>query len=359
VALVSSPTWRPDVSFEEALIEEVARHYGYEAIPRTLPSASGNGGGLTRKQRERRLIRDILCGLSVNEAMTSPLLGPGDHARVGLSEDTLISADKPLVLEESVLRSSLLPGLLRSLSHNVRHRATEVRLFELGPTWERPTEPVAESNAIDRHVTGPSGGLPHEADRLAMVLWPFDAYAATDVWVVLANALRLEKPAISAAAAPVPALHPTRTASVTVDGNVIGLAGEIDPAVVERLGIDGRIAWLDIDLTALQAAPRRSPVANDVSRFPSSDIDLAFVVPDDEAAGDVLATLTSTAGDLLVGAELFDVYRGAGVPESARSLAYRLRFCALDRTLTDAEVGERRAACIGAVEKAHRATLRG
>src|SRR5205085_3100143 len=218
----------------------------------------------------------------------------------------------------SVLRASLLPGLLRSVSHNVRHRATDVRLYELGPTWERPSEPVSELAAIDRHVTGRSGGLPHENDRLAVALWPADAYAAADVWTVLANALRLERPSIAAASTPVDGLHPTRTASVTVDGNVIGVAGEIDPAVVERVGIEGRIAWLDIDLTALQAAPRRTPVAKDVSRFPSSDIDLAFVVPDEVAAGDVLATLTEAAGDLLVSAELFDIYRGAGVPESAR-----------------------------------------
>jgi phenylalanyl-tRNA synthetase beta chain len=154
-------------------------------------------------------------------------------------------------------------------------------------------------------------------------------------------------------------MHPTRTGTLTVDGNAIGVVGEVDPGVVDELGIDGRIAWLDLDLASLHNAPRRSPIAKDVSRFPSSDIDLAFVVPDEVAAGDVLDTLRTSAGELLVNAELFDVYRGTGVPEGARSLAFTLRFCALDRTLTDAEVGERRAACITAVEKAHRATLRG
>ncbi|MEY2426439.1 MAG: phenylalanyl-tRNA synthetase beta chain, partial [Actinomycetota bacterium] len=357
-AQVTAPSWRPDATIEEALAEEVARHYGYESIPRTLRSSPG-GGGLTRTQRERRVIKDILCGLGVNEAMGSPLLGPGDHAAVGLSEDNLIKADRPLVLEESVLRASLLPGLMRSLSHNVRHRAREVRLFEIGATWRRPDEAPAELAAIDRNVTGPSGGLPHETQRLAVALWPGDAYAAVDVWTVLADSLRLEKPAVVNATDAVAGLHPTRTGTVTVDGNTIGAIGEVDPAVLERLGIERRVAWLDVDLAALQAAPRRSAIAVDVSRFPSSDIDLAFIVPDEVAAGDVLATLRSAAGDLLVAAELFDVYRGTGVPEANRSLAFSLRFCALDRTLTDAEVGERRAACISAVEKAHRATLRG
>lgn len=359
VATVTAPSWRPDVTIEEALIEEVARHFGYESVPRTLRSSPGTGGGLTRRQKERRLIREVLCGLSINEAMTSPLLGPGDHAKVGLSEERLISADKPLVLEESILRSSLLPGLMRSISHNWRHRATEVRLFEVGPTWERPTEPVAEFDEIDRNVTGPAGGLPHENVRLSVALWPADAYAAADVWTVLADALRIQKPAIATTFVVSEGLHPTRTASVTVDGGAIGVLGEVDPGVISSLGIEGRVAWLDIDLTALQASPRRAPIAIDVSRFPSSDIDLAFVVPDEVAAGSVLETLRAAAGELLVASELFDVYRGTGVAEGARSLAFRLRFCALDRTLTDKEVGERRAACIDAAERGHRALLRG
>ncbi len=359
VAEVTAPSWRPDATIEEALVEEVARHYGYESVPRVLRTAPGTNGGLTRNQRECRVIRDLLCGLGVNEAMTSPLLGPGDHAVAGLPEENLIKADRPLALEESILRASLLPGLLRSIVHNVRHRAGEVWLYEIGAVWERPDEPPVDPSVINRYVTGPEGGLPHENERVAAALWPADAYAAVDAWTVLADALRLEKPAVANATEPVDGLHPTRTGVVTVDGSAIGVVGEVDPAVLDRLGIEGRVAWLDVDLAALHAAPRRSATAVDVSRFPSSDIDLAFVVPDGVAAADVLATLQAAAGDLLVHAELFDVYRGTGVPEGHRSLAFRLRFCALDRTLTDAEVGERRAAGIAAVEKSHGATLRG
>ncbi|MEY2472164.1 MAG: phenylalanyl-tRNA synthetase beta chain [Actinomycetota bacterium] len=359
VARVTAPSWRPDATIEESLAEEIARHYGYESVARELRTSPGTSGGLTRRQRERRLIRDVLCGLSINEAMTSPLLGPGDHAAAGLPEHDLIKADRPLALEESILRTSLLPGLLRSISHNVRHRAKEVWLYEVGPVWERPHEPPADPSVINRLVTGPEGGLPHETERVAVALWPADAYAAVDAWLVLADALRLQKPGVANPRDEFPGLHPTRTGAVTVDGSAIGVVGEVDPAVLDGLGIEGRVAWLDVDLAALHAAPRRSSTALDVSRFPSSDIDLAFVVPDDVAAGDVLATLRDVAGALLVTAELFDVYRGNGVPEGSRSLAFSLRFCALDRTLTDNEVGERRAAVIAAVEKAHKATLRG
>jgi phenylalanyl-tRNA synthetase beta chain len=359
VAEVTAPSWRPDATIEEALVEEIARHYGYESVARVLRTSPGTSGGLTPQQRARRVLRDVLCGLGINEAMTSPLLGPGDHAAAGLPEADLIKADRPLALEESILRTSLLPGLLRSISHNVRHRATEVWLYEVGAVWARPDTEPADPSVINRHVTGPEGGLPHETERVAVALWPADAYGAVDVWTVLADSFRLEKPAVATAGGVIAGLHPTRTGIVTVDGSEVGVVGEVDPEVVAGLGIDGRVAWLDVDLAALYAAPRRSPTAVEVSRFPSSDIDLAFVVADEVAAGDVLRTLRDAAGDLLVNADLFDVYRGSGVPEGSRSLAFTLRFCALDHTLTDAEVGERRAAVIAAVEKTHRATLRG
>ena len=136
---------------------------------------------------------------------------------------------------------------------------------------------------------------------------------------------------------------------------------------MEQLGLlntEGRprrVGWLDLDLDVLldsERVPRRSEEARPVSRFPSSDIDLAFVVQDAIPAGSVERTLRKAAGDLLESIELFDVYRGPSVAEGARSLAFRLRFCALDHTLTDREVGELRARSIAAAEQAHGAVLR-
>jgi phenylalanyl-tRNA synthetase beta chain len=151
---------------------------------------------------------------------------------------------------------------------------------------------------------------------------------------------------------------------------VIGSVGEIDPDVAATFGLTRtsgstaeprRIGWLEVDLGLLfdeVRVPRRHVVASAVSRFPSSDIDLAFVV-DDRYATDVVAdTVRTSAGDLLESVRLFDVYRGAGIAEGARSLAYRLRFCSPVRTLTDEEVGELRARCIEAVEREFGATLR-
>jgi len=133
----------------------------------------------------------------------------------------------------------------------------------------------------------------------------------------------------------------------------------VDPEVVAAFGIPHeRIGWLDIDMATLAGAPRRGELAEAVSRYPSSDVDLAFAVDDGVPAAQVEAILRTAATELCESVELFDVYRGPGVEAGKRSLAYRLRFCALDHTLTDSEVAELRRRCIDAVESALPATLR-
>jgi phenylalanyl-tRNA synthetase beta chain len=150
---------------------------------------------------------------------------------------------------------------------------------------------------------------------------------------------------------------------VLPSGDDIGVVGEVDPAVLDAFGLDAtrqRVGWLEIDLDGLLGrAHRRPDVVVPVSRFPSSDVDLAFVVDDAVPASSVAQTLQRAGGPLLESSVLFDVYRGPGVPTGTRSLAYRLRFCAPDRTLTDEEVGDVRRGCIEAVESAHGAQLRG
>jgi len=172
-------------------------------------------------------------------------------------------------------------------------------------------------------------------------------------------------------------VHSHRSASVSSvvhgsadtagDHTLLGAVGELDPHLVGQFGLvnpDGRprrVGWLDLDIGVLldgDRVPRRSEEAQPVTRFPSSDIDLAFVVEESVPAGSVERTLRRAGGDLLEWVELFDVYRGPSVDDGSRSLAYRLRFSSLDRTLTDAEMGRLRSACIDAVVEQHRARLR-
>jgi phenylalanyl-tRNA synthetase beta chain len=337
---VVAPTYRLDIDAEIHLIEEVARHHGYMKIPRTVPSTT-QVGTLSPYQRDRRLVRQAMAGAGVDEAMTSLLIGPGDHARAGLPEDG-IEADRPMIKEESILRTSLLPGLLRSVAFNASHRQFDVALFEVGHVFRLPDQPQP---------------LPDEREHLSAVLAGQEAPQAKHLLDALVHALRLERVTLEPTTAP--GLHPARTANVLAVGTPVGVIGEVDPDVLSGWEIEGRAAWLDIDLEALLAAPRRPEQSRPVSRYPSSDIDLAFLVDEGVPAGDVEATLSAAAGDLLESIELFDVFRGPQVGQGRRSLAYRLRFEAHDRTLTDAEVADVRQRAIAAVEGAHGAQLRG
>jgi len=341
---VAVPSWRPDTRTETDVVEEVARMIGYANLPVRRP-ARATTGGLDTRQQLRRSLRQILVGLAASEAMPTPLLSADDLSRAGLPVDA-VRITNPLAAEESLLRTSLRPGLLTAVAHNAAHRNPEVRLFEVGRVFHPPT-----GGAV----------LPDEPEHLAVVLSGAEAPEAVAALDVIADRLALR---VALVPTPAPGMHPTRTAEVRLADGVggaevpVGLVGEIDPAVVESFGLSGPVAWLELDVDAVVAAGLPERTYRPVSRFPSSDVDLAFVVPDDVPAADVRRVITEAAGDLLVGLDLFDVYRGEGVPPGSRSLAHRLRLQAADRTLTDAEVGEVRQRVVDAVAGALPATLR-
>lgn len=344
---VEVPSFRPDVRQEVDVAEEVARRIGYQELP-VSQRRSPYVGRLTDLQSLRRRLRRILAGLGAHEAWTTSIVEPRDQVRAGVVS-ALVPLLNPMVAEESVLRGGLLPGLLGAARHNVGHRHPWLRLFEIGDVFALPGE-----------QDGPAPELPDEWELIGLLLADVDADAgaAVNAWRVIADALRLEGAELRPAGKP--GLHPARTAEIVVGDTVLGLVGEVDSETLQAYDLPyPRAGWLELDLGKLATAPRRPPVARPVSRFPSSDVDLAFVVADSVPAAAIEATLRRAAGDLCESVDLFDVYRGAGVNEGSRSLAYRLRFCALDRTLTDAEVAELRAQCIDAVESRHQATLRG
>ncbi len=334
---VTVPPWRPDSSTEIDVIEEVGRLWSYSRIARTV-SKSPHPGGLTDRQLARRRVHELLAGFGLMEAMPLPFLAPGDLERCGLPPHG-ITVTNPLVAEESVMRTSLRTGLLKAVAYNSARRQPGVELFEIG------------------HVHTPGAGeLPDEGDHLAVALAGREAPAATALW----ERLRRAMPFVAAEIRnePTAGLHPTRSAVLRAGGETIGVLGEIDRAVAEAFGIGERVAWLECDLARLLESHVEHPRYRPPSRFPSSDIDLAFVIDDATPAASVEAALRGATGDTLVSLHLFDVFRDAErLGPGRRSIAWRLRLQAADRTLTDAEVAEIRAVCIAAAA-ATGATLR-
>jgi phenylalanyl-tRNA synthetase beta chain len=334
------PSFRLDTGSEIDVIEEVARHVGYSTIGKTLPR-SPITGGLDRRQRDRRTVRLAMTGLGIDEVMPLPFLAPGDLDRAGATGRPVVVTN-PLVAEESVMRTSLRPGLLKTLGYNASHRNHGLSLFEVGHVYAHPSTPQP---------------LPDEREHLAVALAGREAPSAVEAWHVLADALAIRGGQLIAGE--VSGLHPTRTALVEIDAVPVGAVGEIDPAVCEAFGIAERVGWLEIDLDLLLAMPHGERPFHRISRFPSSDVDLAFEVDERCPAADVERVLREAAGPLLVSLTLFDVFRGPPVAAGSRSLGYTLRLQAHDRTLTDHDVADVRARCIAAVEARLPARLRG
>lgn len=345
---VTIASWRYDSTAEIDVIEEVARHLGYANIPRR-ELATSRPGRLSPVQRRRREVRRLLVGLGLTEVMPLPFLAPGDLTACGFPADG-IELRNSLVAEESVLRTTLLPGLVKAIATNAARRSTGVRLFEIGHVFV----PAVGSATLEG--PGRPDLLPDEREHLGIALTGDEAPAA--VRTCLALGARLGLPDVDVANEASPGLHPTRSAVARVAGRPVGVVGEIDPEVLASHGIAERVAWVELDVGTLLAWPASEVAYRPVSRFPSSDVDLAFEVPAAVSAVDVERSLFD-ASPLVWSVELFDTYRGSGVAADQRSLAYRVRFDSPERTLTDAEVAEARQALIEAVVAAHGATLRG
>ena len=339
---VTPPTFRPDLRTEVDLVEEVARRYSYDRIPLTLPS-SGRAGGATREQLLRRLARRLLLGSGLNEAVTLSMLPPKLPDVLGLSPDHLwrrgLVIANPLSEEESVLRTSLIPGLLLAAAKNVARRNTSVALFEIGTAFlpsgaELPDEPMRAAWLY----TGPAPTGWHGPQR---DLDFFDAKGALDR---LVEGLGVAGVGVVAGAAE--SMHPGRCASILLNGAEIGVVAELHPRVGRALDLPARVAVAEVDLEPLLAAARES-APGELPRFPAVARDLAVLIPEETPAAEVERIVRDAAGPLLEEVSVFDVYRGV---EGSVSLAFSLSFRDPQRTLTDAEVGER----MGAVEQALR-----
>jgi phenylalanyl-tRNA synthetase beta chain len=370
---VAVPSWRLECSREIDIVEEVARMWGYRRIARTIPSgaaAQAGSAGLTPYQRERRRIRQVLAGAGFDEAWATTFIAPGDLERARL-DPVAVEVENPLDASESLLRTALVPGLLKAVKFNVDRQAANVCLFEIGHVFARPKRGSGQVTPEEsEHLgviialggagaaggvaggDGPGGPLAAAAGSSGAA-----AEAAMRTWLWLSDALRLDGGSIQGAE--LPGFHPTRAARIVgAAGRALGAAGELDPDVVAAYGLSGRVGYMEVSLDDVASEPRRPKRAREVSRYPASDLDLAFVVADEVPATDVQSTIRAAGGDLLESVTLFDVYRGPQLGEGRRSLGFRLRFRAPDRTLTDTELVNLRQAIIHAVETRHGGTLR-
>ena len=372
---VTPPSWRPDIKAPADLVEEVLRLESLDVIPSVLPSAPA-GRGLTPGQKRRRAVGKSLALAGFVEVLPTPFLPAGVFDQWGLDADdprrNATEVLNPLESDRPQLATTLLPALLEALSRNVSRGFGDVALFSIAqvvqptprtraveriPTDRRPTE--EEIRILDEslphqpvHVGAVLTGLrtprgPWGAGRLVEAADAFEAVR------VIARACGVEVALRPARLLP---WHPGRCAEVVVDGRVVGHAGQLHPAVIERAGLPRGTCAVELDLDSVPVvdtlrAPRVLP-------FPAVFQDLSVVVDEGVPAQAVIDAVRDGAGDLLEDIALFDVYTGPQVGENRKSLTLALRFRAPDRTLTEDEASAARDAALANAHAALGATLR-
>ncbi len=373
---VSPPTWRPDLERPADLVEEIARLESYDSIPSVLPVAP-SGRGLTDRQRRANMLADELTAIGLIEALSFPFVAARDLDALGLPVDDvrrqMVTLANPLDAERSQLRTTLLPGLLDTLRRNLSRGIRDLALFEIGQVFlPRFGAPQLVDLPVDRRPTKEQlavidAALPDQPRRIAVVLagdldaagwWgagrPADWADAIElgrrIGAVCGRALRT----VPSAQTP---WHPGRCAELQVGSWPIGHAGELHPAVIERLGLPQRTVALELNLDGIPGTPDRP--APSVSSFPPVHLDIAVIVPQTTAAADVATALRSGGGELLESVRLFDVYTGSQIGDGHRSLAFALTVRAADRTLTAAEATQVRDAAVAAAAERCGAAIRG
>ncbi len=377
-AEVSGASWRPDISREVDLIEEVARVRGLDRIPTVLPAIAPQAPRTAGKLEREISAHAVALGLSeaIGFAFVSPRELEAIHA-----PPPVVRLSYPLTEERSVMRTSLLPGLLEALRRARRRGEPGARLFAVGARFLPPSDaPRSDAAAAARpRLEGDAGLLPEERPSFAALLAGarpayltahpdnYDVYDAKGLALELVERMTRQRASVEhSVGAHTAHLHPRGAAAIRIGGAMVGVLGPLHPDVVDALDLGGGAQIVELDLAALEAVGHAVPRFKPIPRLPAVSRDIALVVHDDVPSGRVEELIRQAAGELCESVELFDLFRGASVPEQHRSLAFHVVYrdpgAATDpdnaRTLTDKEVDARQAEVIRTAEKELGASLR-
>lgn len=332
--IVDVPTRRQDIKIEEDIVEEIARMYGYDEIPKTLPEGA-QVGRLTPYQEKRRVVRNFMEGAGLYQAVTYSLTSEALSQRFALKAEPVTRLLMPMSEDRSTLRQSLVPHLIEAAAYNVARKADNVALYEIGSVF------LGQS----------AEGQPFEEEHVAAVLtgkWLDHAWQgehkAVDFFVLkgivegVVGKLGLDE-RISFVKAEVDGLHPGRTASILLDGEQVGIIGGLHPAEEKAWGVKDTYV-MEMNLVALlEASSNEAPLGyTPVPRFPAMSRDIALVLDRETAAGEVVSVIRAANVKLLKDIRIFDLYEGEKMEAGKKSVAFSLTYFDPERTLTDEEV---------------------
>ena len=348
--VVAPPITRLDLIEEIDIIEEVARIYGYDKLEITLHSDSIEST-VSKSWALRDVLRDMLTGFGLSEIQTYSFVSPSGISLIGAENDTeknaFVKLINPLGEENSVMRTTLLPGLLEALTRNYNYSAKTCRLFEIGNTFK--------NNLTEE-------GLPKEAFSLCAGVYGegFDFFYLKGLILQVFKKLGIAEPVFESVA-DIPTYHPGRCARIIVQSEVpvsYGVIGELHPDAAARFGISERVCLLEINYDLLAENAEMARTYTPIPKYPAIYRDIALVVNEDVSAAALLDIIKSRGGKILEKAELFDVYRGKQVPEGKKSVAFGLTFRDPTKTLTDEDAAKSQAKILKAFSEEGVAELR-
>ncbi|MBP2701840.1 phenylalanine--tRNA ligase subunit beta [Photobacterium lucens] len=347
-----APAWRFDMAIEEDLVEEVGRIYGYNNIPNQSPVAALSMNTHKEANLPLKRVRDLLVDRGYQEAITYSFVEPEQQKLIVPEIEPLI-LPFPISAEMSAMRLSLWTGLLNTVVFNQKRQQPRVRLFEAGLRFI-PEESAENGMRQEMMLAGVIAGNRSDEhwDIATNTVDFFDLKG--DLEAILE--LTANEAAFSFKAAKHPALHPGQSAAIVVDGKEVGFIGTVHPELERKFGLNGRTIVFEIEWAAINS--RMLPEAVAVSKFPANRRDIAVVVSEDVAAGDVVAACRANGGELLTDVNLFDVYTGKGVEEGNKSLAIALTLQSAERTLEEADIASAVEAIVAALAEKFGASLR-
>ncbi|HAS8221399.1 phenylalanyl-tRNA synthetase subunit beta [Vibrio vulnificus] len=347
-----APTWRFDIAIEQDLVEEVGRIYGYDNIPNQNPAAALKMHDHQEANIPLKRVRDLLVDRGYHEAITYSFVEPEQQKLVVPGVDALILPN-PISAEMSAMRLGLIQGLLNTVVHNQKRQQPRVRLFEYGLRFI-PCDTAENGMRQEPMLAGVIAGTRSEEH------WNIDTNTVDffdlkgDVEAILE--LSANDKAYSFVAAKHPALHPGQSAAIVVDGKEIGVIGTVHPELERKFGLNGRTIVFEIEWSAINR--KVIPEAVALSKFPANRRDIAVVIDEAVASGDIVNACLEVGGEFLKAAKLFDVYVGKGVEEGKKSLAIALTLQSNERTLEDADIAGAVDAIVAHVSEKFGASLR-
>ncbi|WP_418113287.1 phenylalanine--tRNA ligase subunit beta [Vibrio scophthalmi] len=356
--VATAPTWRFDIAIEQDLIEEVGRIYGYDNIPNQSPVAALSMHDHKEADLPLKRVRNLLVDRGYHEAITYSFVEPEQQKLVVPGVEPLI-LPFPISADMSAMRLGLIQGLLNTVVHNQKRQQPRVRLFEYGLRFipcESAENGMRQEPMLAGVIAGTRGEEHWNVETNTVDF--FDLKGDLEAVLELtANDKAYAFAALSAEAkAANPALHPGQSAAIVVDGKEVGVIGTVHPELERKFGLNGRTIVFEIEWSAINT--KVIPEAVALSKFPSNRRDIAVVVDETVASGDIVAACLEQGGEFLKDAKLFDVYVGKGVEEGKKSLAIALTLQSVERTLEDADIAGAVEAIVAHVSDKFGASLR-